>query len=328
MSNIDEKELNIPEDAREEETAAEAEMIEAAEAPAEAEGTTVTEEPVSAEDATDEAASDEAACTGVSDEAVESIDDAASQLIADEAPIQEKPKKPFILQTPVIIALCIVIAALLGYFGYTAFLLHEPEGITWSATYDDITYYYEFENDGTFKAYVGSVELTSTFEKQKADDKNYIVINADAGDFYSGQTAEYEITGSRILKNQVFNFSYGEDQTFTLTQVNGREDPLDLPDGFEADEAILGEWVFNYYGYEYCKVNFNDDGTMRIEYTQNGIAYNGTYTIEDGNVNFTYFVDQSIVQPIPYSIDGETLTFMEMPFTRPGAGSTADEAAE
>ena len=248
--------------------------------------------------------------------------DAPADVPADDAP--EKKKGPFI-QIPVIISLVIVILALLGYFTFTSFFLREPEGISWSKDYDGITYYFEFKDDGVFKSYVGSVELTGTYEKSSDEEGNYLTVSADAGDFYANEKAAYEITGSRILGDQVLKISYGEGYEAEFTQSKGFESPLELPEGFAPDEQLTGSWCFSYYGYEYCVVTFNADGSMKIDYPLNGVAYNGTYTIENGSVNFTYYVGESIVQPIEYKVDGDVLTFMGMQFVRDGSNATVDE---
>ena len=246
----------------------------------------------------------------------------------EAAEIVGKKKKKSFIQLPVIISLCIVLLSIIGYFTYSFFFLREPEGVTWANDYDGVTYYFEFQEGGVFKAYVGSVELTSTYEKVTDNDKNYIIVNADAGDFYSGKQASYEITGSRILNNQEFKLSYeDDDKSFSLTQAKERVTPLELPAEFTPDEKLSDTWVFTYYGYEYCTVIFGEDGSMSISYPQNGITYNGTYTVEEGKVNFTYYIDDYIVQPIEYTIDGDTLTFMDMPFVRASSLATANEAA-
>ena len=239
----------------------------------------------------------------------------------------EKKKKKHFIQLPVIISLCLVLLALIGYFTYTLFLLREPEGVLWSTDYDGVTYYYEFREDGIFKTYVGSVELTGTFEKAVESSEHYMTVSVDSGDFYGGQQAKYEITGSRVLNNQEMHVTYEDGKDFTLTQAKEKIGPLELPSDFTPDEALVDTWKFSYLGYEYCTVIFNEDGSMSISYPQNGVTYNGTYTIEDGNVNFTYYINENIVQPLAYSIDNDTLTFMDMPFVRASSLATANEAA-
>ena len=267
----------------------------------------------------------------VTEEDTEIISEKKAEAIEayEEEPTAEEPKKkkkPFI-QVPVIISLCIVVLALIGYFTFTSFFLREPEGVTWMTTYDEVPYYFEFKDGGVVKAHVGSIEITGDYEKFNNDGESSIIVNAEVGEFYSGSTATYSITGSRILNNQEFNIKYSDDNQFTLTQTSGWQYPLELPSEFVPDEKLFGEWVFTYYGYEYCRVTFNSDGSMKIDYSQNGVAYNGVYTVEDGKVNFTFYIGESVVQPIEYTVDGDVLNFMGMNFVRVGSKATVDEYA-
>lgn len=240
--------------------------------------------------------------------------------------LEENPaeKKKRGLQAPVIISLCIVVAALLGYFVFTGFFLKEPEGVTWSNEIEGATYYYEFKNDGSFDAYVGSVEIHSTYQKSKTEDGNTLTVGATIGDFYSGAPATYEITGSRLLGNQELTCKYNEEYQFTAKQFGKKDVKLELPEDFTPDEELLGTWLFKYMNYDIYKVTFNDDGAMVLEFVQDGIKYNGTYTISDGTINFTYFVAESFATPLEYSVDGDTLNFMGYTFVR--EGSAAAEA--
>lgn len=241
-----------------------------------------------------------------------------------EAAEQTAKKKPW-LQVPVIISFILVALSLIGYFTYTSFFLREPEGVLWSADYDGATYYFEFDNSNTFKAYVGSVEITSTFEKTKSEGVNQLTVNADVADFYAGIASSYEITGSRILHNQVMTISYGEDYQFTFTQAGKREDVLELPEEFTPNEELLGTWEFTYYGYPIYHVTFNDDGSMKLEFVQDGITYNGIYTVEDGIINFTHYVADSVVSPLEYEIKGDSLTFLGVEFHRYTGEATPDQ---
>lgn len=277
------------------------------------------------------------------DEAIEEVaDDAdkaedAAEEITEEA---EKPaKKKFFLQKPVIIALCLVVAALLGYFTYVAFFLREPEGVTWTAEIDGLTYYIDFNSDNTFKAYVGSVEVDGTYSKAKDQPKpNYtgatvdetarvstITLDYQIAYFYPNYAAEYEITGSRILGNQVFHGSYGEGYDFTLEQSKRQIPELEVSADFTPDENLLGTWVFNYEGADIYSVTFNNDGTMCIKKFEEGTTYNGTYTISDGQINFTYYVTENTVIPLDYSIDGDILSCMGVNFVREGSNATPDQ---
>lgn len=287
-----------------------------------------TVEETAAEDAAEQV---EEAAADVSDEEeeettqeTETTDDKADDAVEEQKDEDQPAKKKKVLQTPVIISLCIVVAALLGYFVFTGFFLKEPEGITWSNEVDGATYYYEFKNDGTFDAYVGTVEIHSTYQKTKADGANTLTVGATIGNFYNGAPATYEITGSRLLGNQTLNCKYNDEYEFTVNQSKKKDNAMELPKDFTPDEDLLGSWLFKYMGYDIYKVTFNKDGSMTLEFLQDGIKYNGTYTLEDSTINFTYYVAESYATPLEYSVDGDNLNFMGYTFVR--EGSAAAEA--
>ena len=111
------------------------------------------------------------------------------------------------------------------------------------------------------------------------------------------------VSGSRILGNQVLNYSYGEGNDFSLNQSSRKEVVLDLPKDFTPDENLLGTWVFQYFGYDIYKVTFNDNGSIKLQFLQDGITYNGTYTVEGDNINFTHYVADSVATQLPYTVD-------------------------
>lgn len=309
-------------------------VIEEIEAVAEAEAVeeTVSEAESVADETIEETVEAESAEENTGDDMSENPSDAVADNAVEEgieeavpAAVEEKPKKKRFIQIPVIISACLVVAALLGYFVFTGFFLREPEGVTWSNEIEGATYYYEFNNDGTFKAYVGSIEVNSTYEKVKSSDGNTLTVNTNIGNFYGSASAAYEITGSRLLGNQTLNCSYGEGYDFTLAQVGKKDIALELPADFTPDEDLLGSWIFRYYGYDIYKATFNEDGTMALEFVQDGLKYNGTYTLEGSTLNFTYYVAESIATPIEYAVDGDTLSFMGYSFVREGSDATVDE---
>lgn len=303
------------------ETAATEEVTETVEAVAETEETAEAE----AVEATEEV--QETAET-IETEAAEAVAKAESAPVAETEAAQEeaKPskKKPF-LQVPVIIALCLIVATLLGYFVFVGFFLKEPEGVTWSSEQDGATYYYEFKNDGTFQANIGSIEINSTYQKTKSADGNTITVGTNFGSFYANAPATYTISGSRLFGGQTLNGSYGEGYDFTLAQATKKIMMPDLPENFEANEDLVGTWIFKYMGYDIYKVTFGDKGSMILEFVQDGIKYNGTYTFDDTTINFTYCVSENVAVPVDYAIvDKDNLTFMGYNFVR--EGSAAAEA--
>ena len=252
-------------------------------------------------------------------------------------PAQKKKKKPFILQAPVMIAFGIVLLALIGYFVYSSFFLHVPQGIIWSADYqnDDgtvVTYYYEFGEDGTMTTTVGSIEIMSSFQEYTyADGSKCMVFYYPIQEFQYGYEARYSITGSRLMHNQEITFTYANGEFFTLREVTEKEDPLELPSEFTPDEKLLGEWHSTFYDVDQY-LFINDDGTMQMK-LESGEGLNkyvqivkGTYTIENGSVNFTRYIAKPDVLLLDYSVDGDHLYIAKTDFYRVGGTATPDEA--
>ena len=242
---------------------------------------------------------------------------------------EDQPKKKSGLQKPIIIACCIVLVAILGFLGYLAFFLKEPENVTWSNDVNDVTYYYEFKSDGTFTGYLGSIEMNGSFQKTNDESGKTITLDKSFGSFYQGAPATYSIKGSRLFGNQEMSCSYSDEYEFTLKQSKREKKLLDLPEDFTADESLVGSWIFKYMNYDIYKVTFNKDGSMVLEFLQDGVKYNGIYTIDGSTINFTYYVTDSTVVPIDYAVDGDYLTFMGYQFVREGSEAekaTSDQA--
>ena len=245
---------------------------------------------------------------------------------------EEQPKKKSVLQKPIIIACCIVLAAILGFFVYMAFFLKEPENVTWTSEVNGSTFYYEFKSDGTFTGYLGSIEISGSFQKTNGEEGKTITVDKTCGNFYQSMPATYSISGSRLFGNQTMTCSYGQgqDMDFTLTQGKREKNLLDLPEDFTPDENLTGTWIFKYMNYDLYKVTFNNDGSMILEFIQEGVKYNGIYTLEGSTINFTYYANESAVVPIEYTVNGDYLTFMGYPFVREGSDAekaTSDQQA-
>ena len=261
------------------------------------------------------------------DNTVSDVDITETEKSEEEA--KPAKKKPF-LQPPIIIACCIVLAAILGFLVYIAFFLKEPENVTWSDEINGTKVYLEFKSDGTYTGYFGSVELIGSFQKTKDDEgKNSIAIDQNFGNFIQGMPATYTITGSKILGNQKMTCSYGEDREFTMTQAKRDKSPLELPEDFTPDDNLTGSWVVKYMNYDVIKATFNKDGSMVLEMNQGAtVKYNGIYAIDGSTINFTYYLTDSTVVPLNYTIDGDYMNFMGYNFVRVGSDaekSTADQ---
>ena len=231
---------------------------------------------------------------------------------------EEKPeKKKSFLKISVIVALCLVIAALLGYFAYKGFILKEPEDVIWTDKVDGMTYYYEFKKDGTFHANMGSVEFNSTFHKTKGDNGNTITVDENIGSFHANVPFTYTISGSRLSGNQTLNGSYGDGDNFTLNQTSEKPALPELPKEFTPVEAVVGTWVFKGIGDDGIKLTLDNKGYMSMEYIQNGIKHNGVYTVDDSTINFTYRINEDITIPLKYTlVDSDNMIVMDINFER------------
>ena len=262
----------------------------------------------------------------VAEESEEPAEDKPEELAetaeAEEAPVKKK-KKGF-LQLPVIIALCILVGALVGYFVYTGFLMHEPEGL-WKLEEEGVTVFFEFDKDGVAKQYLGTMTEIGYCQKTKGYDGDTLSISLDNG-FLNGSFG-YTVSGSRLLGNQVLTLTYGESDPLEMHQVAKVDEYLTPDKDFVEKEGLTGEWVFDFeeYGVSY-KFIFNADGTMILNQYDKFI-YEGTYTYTDDSIIFTYYTTEETTTPeIPYEIvDENTLNFMGLECHRAGT-STADEA--
>ncbi len=280
------------------------------------------------------------------DDVSEQKDETASNEEAEEqdgeitdADASEEPKKKrkFPLQVPVIISTFIVLGALLGYFIFIAFFLHEPEGL-WMITVKqdatgaitdedtgaetDVTYYYEFKKDGTCIMSIGSIDNYGGFYKTQTEDANSLYVNQYYGIIYGD--LKYTVTGSKILNNQKLILE-GESGSFELTQARAKENHLEVDKDFVPNEELLGEWeyVIPEYNVSYT-FTFNRDGTMTYNQLDT-VVYNATYTVDEKNVHMSFYATEPVTVDLPYTINGDTISLMDMVCTRVTDQATADE---
>lgn len=253
-------------------------------------------------------------------------EDKNNDILRDIEDLEEKPKKKksTYLQIPVIISICLVIASLLGYFTYKSVLIKEPEGVIWEWVSDDDTvWYYEFKEDNIVKIYSASYEITSDYIKDKDSGKtNKLSLpfptQLQLGCFVLDEEIDYSVSGIRIAGDQRMTISYsisGEDHEYELSQVSERENVLDLPEDFSADEDLLGEWT-NYAssnGVQYT-LAFYDDGSCKLntiydfdDGTHTEICRNNIYTVDSGELHITYMTDDTNVESYQYSVKDDIL---------------------
>ena len=254
-------------------------------------------------------------------------DDSEEEDEEEEAP---KKKKNFILQPPIIIAACIVLGSLLGYFIFVAFFQHDPNGI-WKIEDDEgTTYYYEFKDNNECILTLGGLDNVGKYVYSSAQEGNSLAIQQiSAGYYYIGMLeGEYSctITGSKLFGTQKMQL-VTSDYSYELTQVNSKENPLEKPSDFTPNEDLLGEWEFYIPEYDVSyELTFNDDGTMLFN-QMDTTYYRAVYTVDDENVYMTIYTIDESTTTLPYKLNGNTLHIMDADFIKAGTTATVDEVS-
>lgn len=247
---------------------------------------------------------------------------------AEEAlPVSLPKKKKFPIHIPIIIAACILVGALVGYFAISIFV-PTVEG-TWLYESDDgYTFYYTLDENSEGKKCVmnvGTIYFPGTYETSLSDEADTISLSMYAG--YLNGNYTYTIEGNKLFGGRTLTLTGEDGTTAILTQTKKPKDSdFITPDkNFEPVEAIVGEWEFVYEEFDASyKLTINDDGTL--VYDQFGLQeIHCVYTADDSTVNLSFFETELIAQEEEYYFDGDQLIFLGINWSRVGA-STADEA--
>ena len=261
---------------------------------------------VVAEDATEE----------VAQEAVDEVTEALDTI--EEAELVAVPKKKFPLQLPIIIAACIVVVALLGYFAVSLFT-PTVEGTWLFESEEGYSFYYDLDDTKDGKVCdmsIGTVHFPGTYETVVGEATNSISISVYAGYIYGDYT--YTLTGNKLAGNRVLTLTAADGTTYTLTQTKAPKDSdyITPDENFKADEAIVGEWVYEYEEYgASLNLKINADGTLI--YNQFGYQeLHCTYTADGSTLALSFFETEVIAQEEEYYFDNDQLIFLGVNWTR------------
>ncbi|MBE6823817.1 MAG: hypothetical protein E7513_00570 [Ruminococcaceae bacterium] len=246
-----------------------------------------------------------------------------------EEVVEAKPsKKKFPLYIPVIIAACIVVLALVGYFAVSLFV-PTIEG-TWKyvSEEDQLEFYYTFDEtaEGAMcEMNIGTIHFPGTYELSEADTTKTVSISVYAGYIYGNYA--YEVEGNKLFGERVLTLTGEDGSTITLTQAKQPKDSdYIVPDeNFEEVEALTGEWEYYYPEYDAAmKLTINSDGTMI--YDQFGYQeLHCVYTADDSVIKLSFFETEIIAQEEEYYFDNDQLIFLGLNWTRVG-DTTPDQA--
>ncbi len=244
-----------------------------------------------------------------------------------EVEVAQTPKKKFPIYIPVIIAACIVVLALVGYFAVSLFV-PTVEG-TWKyvSEEDNLEFFYTFDEtaEGTMcEMSIGSIHFPGVYEISEAEEAKTISISVYAGYIYGNYT--YQVEGNKLFGERVLTLTGDDGSTMTLTQAKQPKDSdYIVPDeNFKEVEALTGEWEYYYPEYDAAmKLTINDDGTMI--YDQFGYQeLHCVYTADDSVIKLSFFETEIIAQEEEYYFDNDQLIFLGLNWTRVG-DSTPDQ---
>lgn len=272
-------------------------------------------------------------------------------LADNEAPAKKKP----VLQTTIIISLVIVLIAALTVLAIMFFFNNSVSG-SWhlvrevqvrddGATSDeavhplDVDYYFDFKDDGTVTATIGTVSSSGTYSTAVDDEGNTIVTM----DTYDPLT-QYFLNGDYTLSLSG-NIFTGRKMNFT--SVNNAELSYDFESAsykapeitregdFEVNDDVVGSWTYSSGEFK-LTYEFDKDGNARYveemmsinPYTYTpmniNITMNGIYSVDGEKLTITYFFLEQDDNTITVRRDGDVLYINDYPFTKDGA-ATVDQ---
>lgn len=245
----------------------------------------------------------------------------------EEPVVQPKAKKKFPLQTPIIIAACILVVALVGFF-VVSMLTPTVEGTWLYESEEGYSFYYTFDETSEGKECVmsiGTVYFPGSYDVVVGEESDSVSVSVYAG--YVNGNYTYSIEGVKLFGNRVLTLTGEDGTTLTLTQAKQPKDSdyVQPDENFEPVEELVGEWEFLYeeFGESY-KLTVNDDGTMVFD--QFGLQeIHFAYTADDSKVNLSFYETEVIAQEEEYYFEGDQLIFLGLNWSRAGE-STADQA--
>ena len=254
-------------------------------------------------------------------------DNAEEAVVNEETPVEVvKAKKKFPLHAPIIIAACILLAAVIAFFAISIFT-PTVEGTWLYESEDGYSFYYTFDEKGDEKSCVmniGTIYFPGTYDVTVGEESSTVTVSTSAG--YVNGSYTYTVTGNRLFGNRVLTLT-GEDGsqlTFSQTKKTKDSDFIKPAEDFKPVDKIVGEWEFVYEEYGVSnKLSINEDGTLI--YNQFDMQeIHCTYTADDKAINLSFFETELITQEEEYYFDGDQLIFLGVNWTKVGE-STADQ---
>ncbi len=234
----------------------------------------------------------------------------------------ETPNNKVKVQTPIMIAACILVVAVLGFFCFKLFFSNSLVG-TWiiktDASADEATknedsvIYYTFNGNNTASLNIGSMEVRGNWwyadENGATTDQATDTITISISYFFNG-TFQYELSGNTFT-GRTLTLKSG-DSSYDFESKNIPDPGLKPDDGFKVDEKLVGEWKNEATQISYI---FNADGTCHIN-QMDTLIIDGVYSAEKGKVDIKYIAQEEANTNIEYELKDSKLTISGLEFEK------------
>ncbi len=233
------------------------------------------------------------------------------QLLENEEPKKGGINTSLKIAAGILAAFAAVFAVFMLVFNPTPEKALKNSGLLgdWINRTGDIVAFYSFEEDGKLTLTTSTLENISGFAIDPDTDKTFYI-------YTYGEDPEQTKTGS--LQYDVYNEDgvetlkiYSENtegSEFYLQRSELPDDLLKPDENFKYDETLCGEW---HNDEKDLALKFGKDGLITLDFS--AVVYNGTYTAEDGKVDFTYYnsfsEDSKATETFYYQVDGDKLKF-------------------
>lgn len=226
---------------------------------------------------------------------------------AEQKPVKVKKKR--LLNTPIIIAICIVAVSVLSFLVYDIFFNTSIYG-TWTfdsttvSTDDEInTAYYIFKNDGTASVTCGNVTFNGTITMSSEDNTKAVI---SIPNFIGEQEYNIAVTGNKLSTRHLILSS--ESVTGSFTSADEKKVAVEKIKDFVIDNEIIGEWSDDYYG---MSCTFREDGTVIINQSDVMIVEAAYSTDKENNkITLKYQMAKQIDDEWSYGYDKKNDTLV------------------
>lgn len=245
------------------------------------------------------------------DEYVPQFADIADSSAYDQsaAPVKVKKKSPVI--PSIVIAACILLAAIICGVIFLVFFNTSITGTYVIETEEvpDVQTYFIFEEDGKLTERAGSIELEGTYEITTENNVSKLTLEIPAN--YLNVTYNYTLQGNRLTGMKIL-LSDDSGNSMTFAPETYEETVVEPIDKAQLDSKLVGTWEDTAgYGMEYT---FNDDNTIVM--SSYGANIYGYYSAENDEVTIKYQAAELVENSATYSFDGDSLILNDLEFAK------------